>query len=447
MRVTTIFAAMTRRSPAVSAHVLNSRILLASLVLVCAGCAHFVAQPLNASRSAAKMTGRRLAAKTWTLRALTDEAVRNHPEIALARAQYQSARATVRTAAERPNPTLVLTPQLVGPFNFMAGAYGVELDWTIETAGKRAKRGDVARENVNAAACRVVDAIWKVRGAVRKAMLELYAAERRGTFVANSIAKQQELVNLIGARVQAGAVSHIEMAQPRLMLVQLRMQQADAGKGAAIAQASLAEALGMSTAGLGDAKFSFAAFEITRGLGSSHRRAALTHRADVLAALSDYAAAEAMLRLEIAKQYPDVHFNPGYQFDAGTDKWGLGLSVTLPILNQNQGAIGEAEAKRREAAARFNVVQTKVLAECDRAAAGVNAARVKIATAENLISEQQRRFETEKRLVAAGEGDKLTLLTAEVERAMTELTRLDAAIELQAALGALEETTQSPREK
>ena len=421
--------------------------LLPMAALWFAGCAQFSAKPLDASRTAAKLSGRRLGARTWTLKALIDEAVRNHPDVALARAQYETAKAAIRTAGERPNPTLLLTPQLVGPFNLMAGSYGVEFDWTVETAGKRGKRGDVAHANVNAAACRVVEADWKVRAAVRKALLELYAAERRAALVANAIAKQEELVKLIGARVQAGAVSHIEMAQPRLMLVQLRMQQADAGKGMAIGRASLAESLGMSTAGMADARFSFAAFESTRGLSSSARKAALTHRADVLASLADYAASEAVLRLEIAKQYPDLHFNPGYQFDGGTDKWGLGFSMTLPILNQNQGAIGEAEAKRREAAAKFNVVQTKVLADCDRAAAAVGAARVKLSTAANLIAEQQRQYDTEKRLVAAGEGDKLTLLTAEVERATTEITRLDAAMELQAALGALEEATQSPRDK
>ena len=448
MRMMKIFTAKATRARSFSAHLMNPRILLTSLLVIgCAGCAHFAAKPLDPSRSAAKLSGRRLAAKTWTLSALIDEAVRNHPDVALARAQYDTAKAAIRTAGERPNPTLLLTPQLVGPFKWMEGTYGVELDWTIETAGKRGKRGEVARENVNAAARRVVDASWKVRAAVRKALLDLYGAERRGLLVASAIAKQEELLKMIDARVKAGAVSHLEMAQPRLMLIQFRIQQADVGKGASLARASLAESLGMSTAGLVDASFSFAAFESSKGLGSSHRRSALTHRADVLAALSDYAATEAVLKLEIAKQYPDIHFNPGYQFDAGKDKWGLGLSVTLPILNQNQGAIGEAGAKRRESAAKFNVVQTKVLADCDRAAAGVSAARVKIATADNLIAEQQRQYETEKRLVVAGEGDKLTLLTAEVERATTEITRLDAKMELQAALGALEEATQTTREK
>ncbi len=448
MLMSKIFTAKTRPSRSLSTHLMKPRILLASLfAFAVAGCAHFAAKPLDASRSAAKLSGRRLAAKTWTLGALVNEAVRNHPDVAMARAQYETAKATIRTAGERPNPTLLLSPQVVTPFNLMAGTYGVEFDWTFETAGKRGKRGDVARANVNAAASRVVDVTWKVRAAVRKAMLELFAGERRGLLVAAAITKQDDLLKLIGARVTAGAVSHIEMAQPRLLLVQLRIQQADAGKSAALARVSLAESLGMGTAGLGDARFSFAAFENTRGLNVSHRHAALTHRADVLAALADYAAVEAMLRLEIAKQFPDIHLNPGYQLDGGKNKWGLGLGITLPILNQNQGAIGEAESRRRESAAKFNVVQTKVLADCDRAAAGVSAARVKIATVDNLITEQQRQFETEKRLVAAGEGDKLTLLTAEVERATTEIARLDAAGELQAALGALEEATQTTREK
>ena len=412
-----------------------------------AGCVEYIERPLDARKSAARLGNRRLGAGTWTLKALVDEAVRNHPEVALARAQYATAKAAIRTAGERPNPTLLLTPQLVGPFNWMAGTYGVELDWTFETAGKQPKRIDAARANVNAAACRVLEATWKVRAAVRKALLELYAAERRSSLMADAIAKQEDLLKILDSRVKAGALSRMEISQPRLLAAQMQMQYADAAKAAALSRASLAEALGMSAAGLGDAKFSFAAFEGTKGPDASHRRAALTHRADVLASLADYAATEALLRLEIAKQYPDVHLNPGYQFDAGTDKWGLGMGITLPILNQNQGAIGEAETKRREAAAKFNVVQAKALAECDRAAAAVRASRVKLATADSLVTEQRRQFEVEKRLVAAGQDDRLLLLTSAVEHATNVITRLDAAVELQAALGALEEATQAPSDK
>jgi broad specificity phosphatase PhoE len=36
---------------------------------------------------------------------------------------------------------------------------------------------------------------------------------------------------------------------------------------------------------------------------------------------------EGMHFSEIAKQYPDIHLGPGYQYDQGVNKWTLGFSV------------------------------------------------------------------------------------------------------------------------
>src|SRR5881397_720255 len=106
------------------------------------------------------------------------------------------------------------------------------------------------------------------------------------------------------------------------------------------------------------------------GLTSAEaRRVALQGRSDILSALGDYAAAETELRLQIAKQYPDVHLSPGYQYDQGDNKWTLGIVLELPVLNQNQGPIAEARARRDEAAARFTEVQARVISEIDRAGA------------------------------------------------------------------------------
>lgn len=423
-------------------------VFTAALTFACAGCLHFQSKPLDASRRATALTNRSLSGKTWTLRALTDEAISNSADIAAARAHYTTARAALGTANQRPNPTVAISPQVVTPsVKWITGTYGVDFDWTFETADKRSRRLDVADANARAAAAHVVDATWKVRAAVRKAMLELSAAERKAALFNDATAKQGEVIKLIEERIKAGAVSVIETAQPRLLAAQLRLQGTDVAKASALARAALAESLTMSTSGLSGAKFSFATFERIPGKSTSHRRHALTHRADVIAALADYAAAEATLRLELAKQYPDIHLNPGYQLDSGENKWTLGIGLTLPILNQNQGPIGEAEAMRKEAAAKFDAVQAKVLADCDRAAAGVSAARAKLATTNELIAEQDRQIESLGRILAAGEGDKIALLSAEVERATTRISRLDAITELHAALGALEEATQTPLDK
>jgi cobalt-zinc-cadmium efflux system outer membrane protein len=415
------------------------------LALGSAGCIRYTPEPLNAATNAATLERRHLSEKTWTLQALTDEAIRHQPGVLLARAQYETARAAVRTAGERPNPTIALSPQVVTPFTtWITGTYGVDFDWTFETAGKRNRRLDTAHAGVRAAAARVVEATWKARVAVRKALLELYAAEERTRLLTDAIARQDELLNLLNARIQAGAESRSTAALPRLLQAQLRLQVSDAAKSAALARVALAEALGMGTNGLERARFSYTAFANVRSPKAAHRRAALTHRADVFAALAEYAAAESTLRLEIAKQYPDVHLNPGYQLDTGENKWTIGLGMTLPIVNQNRGPIAEAEAKRKEAAARFNVVQGTVLADCDRAASAVKAARAKMAVTDDLLSGQGKILASEQRLVVSGEGDKLALLSAQVEHATTLTLRLDALVELQAALGALEEATQSP---
>ncbi len=419
-----------------------------ALAFACAGCLHFDSKPLDPSRRAARLTSRELASKTWTLRALTDEAIANSADIALARAQYATAKAALGTAGERPNPTVAISPQIITPTtSWIANTYGVDFDWTFETADKRARRMDVAHATARVAAAGVIEATWKVRAAVRKAMLDLSAAERKTALLKEVTGKQSEVIKLIEERIKAGAVSALETAQPRILAAQLRLQGSDAAKSAALARAALAESLTMSTSGLAGAKFSFAAFEGIPGKRIAHRKAALTHRADVVAALADYAAAEATLRLEVAKQYPDIHLNPGYQLDAGENKWTVGIGLTLPILNQNKGPIAEAEAKRKEVAAKFDTVQAKVLADCDRAAAGVTAARAKLATTDDLLTEQGTQIESLSRILAAGEGDKIALLSAEVERATTRISRLDAIVELHAALGALEEATQTPLEK
>ena len=423
---------------------MNRHLIIAASIAF-AGCVQYSAQPLDPSHSASVLSARHLAGKTWALHALIEEAKRTSPEVVLARAKYETAQAAIRTAGERPNPTIAISPQIVTPYTaWIAGTYGVDFDWTFETAGKRSHQLTAAHATARAAAAGVIDATWKARSAVRKAMLELYGAERRAKLLDDAIAQQSELLALIDERIKAGAESRSATSQPRLLHAQLRLQSSDATKGVALARAALAEALGMGTSGLANAKFSFAAFEGVPGKRTAHRRAALTHRADVLAALADYAAAEAALRLEIAKQYPDIHLNPGYQLDAGENKWALGIGLTLPILHQNQGAIGEAEAKRREAAAKFNAVQAKVLADCDRAAAAITAARAKIATTDGLLSEQEKQLQFEERMVVSGEGDKLALMSSKVERATTLTSRLDALLELHAALGAMEEATQSP---
>jgi outer membrane protein TolC len=176
------------------------------------------------------------------------------------------------------------------------------------------------------------------------------------------------------------------------------------------------------------------------------QRQALLHRADILSALAEYAASQSALQLEIAKQYPDIHLSPGYEYDQGDNKWSLGLSVTLPVLNRNQGAIAEAQARRTEAAARFNALQAIVLAEIELAVAGYRAAMQKQADAEAMLVNLQRQENSARAMFAAGEISKSELVGLQLQFSATALARHEALAQAHQAKGQLEDALQSPLE-
>jgi outer membrane protein TolC len=175
------------------------------------------------------------------------------------------------------------------------------------------------------------------------------------------------------------------------------------------------------------------------------RREALLERADVLAALAEYAASQSALQLEIARQYPDLRIGPGYEYDQGLNKWAvIGVSIELPVLNRNQGPIGEAEARRTEVAARFTALQASVIDEIDRALANRAAAQKALDRAEALFEAERRRHRSTTQAFEAGAVDRLALLTSDVTAIQAEQIYLDARIRVQQAVGDLEAAVQPP---
>jgi outer membrane protein TolC len=184
------------------------------------------------------------------------------------------------------------------------------------------------------------------------------------------------------------------------------------------------------------------AFTVTEARG-----VALRQRADILAALADYAAAEADLSLQVAKQYPDLHLGPAYAWNngsAGDNQWSLGATLELPVLDQNQGAIAQAEAQRKLAAAKFLALQAQVCAQIDRAVAALQAARDQWQNTDRLLAAERRQAESVAAQFAAGAADRLDVLNAQLEIASAALAGLDHQEKLQTALGTLEDALQQP---
>jgi outer membrane protein TolC len=440
-----------------------------ALLVFIAGCATYHPQPVSPEKTAAAFDNRSLTNEnlhafletnhvaapspgdSWNLKALTLVAFYYQPALAEARVRWTAVEATKITAGERPNPTVSVTPGYDSqiPGNFSPWLVTLNFDVPIETAGKRGKRLAQASHLSEAARWNFVSAAWQTRSRLRAALLNLYAARETESLLSRQESAQSNVVRLLEGQFAVGAVSSYEVTQARVALGTTRLARQDAAGQSAQARVQLANALGLPLRALDGVKFSFAGLDQFPGelTKPEVRRQALLNRADVRGALAEYAASQSALQLEIANQYPDVHLGPGYGWNtgnAGDNQWTLGLSLTLPVLNQNQGPVAEAKAKRAEAAAHFLTVQTTAISEIDSALAGYNAALQKSATAQALLGDLQKQLDSVHAQAQAGEVEPLTLASAEAEYATGAQNQLGALVKAQEALGQLEDAIQSP---
>ncbi len=377
----------------------------------------------------------------WTLASLSLAALYFHPDLDLARSQLALARAGTVTAAERPNPSVSFVPP---PWLF-----GGVVSAVIETFGKRSGRIAAADRLAQAARADLDTASWQVRAGVRAALLDVWAARRRGALLAERAGQQAALVAEMQRRLSAGDAAAPEVTRERMALDQLRLAQNDAARAEAEAVARLARAIGVPARALDGQALALDPFDrpvtldLARAEGTD-RRAALTGRADLRARLAELDAAQAALGIELASRFPNVTLGPGYNWYQGIGAFAVAPTFELPILNQNQGRIGEALARRDAAAARLVALQARILGEIEQATAGMRAAERGLAAASALLREQDGRVEAIARAVAAGAADRPALLAAEVERGLVRQGWLDALAAEHQAAGALEDALQVP---
>lgn len=444
------------------------RALLAVCTLL-AGCATYHAQPIAPAQLVQQFEERSLAGADlhtylvrvlghdvepwppayWNSEMLTAAAWYYSPALDIARAQWGTAKAGIDVAGAIPNPVLQLPFQYATPNPGPGGPYvtGPSLDIPIETAHKRGYRIDQASHLSEVARLNLANEAWKVRAQVRNALLSLYAARQRVAFLSSKSDAQQQIVGMVIKRRAVGENAGPDVDAAVLASTQAQADLAGARSAEQDACAQLAAAIGVPVAALDAIQFDLDAFgdEPPAPPIADARREAILHRADLLASLADYAAAESALQLEVAKQYPDIHLGPGYTYDTGTNKIAFGLAgITLPVFDQNQGGIAQAEAKRKEAAARTAALQDTILSGLDHALARYEASATAVRLSEAHLAAAKRQLDSQAASFAAGNTDRLALTQARADYQASEIAHLDAVIAVQQAAGALEDVMQRP---
>lgn len=436
---------------------------------VLSGCTAYHAQPIAPAALAQQFEQRSLASEKlhayvsremgrdiapwpptrWNPETLTLAAFYYSPALDVARAQWETAKAGIEVADAVPNPVLQLPFQYNTPNPGPGSPFtiGAALDIPIETAHKRGYRVGQASHLSEAARLNIANEAWKVRSRVWAALVTLYAAREQVDFLHKAAAAERQIAEMSEKRLAAGQFSQPDVDAAVLADNKARADLAAARSAEEDARAQLAAAIGLPVAALDGIDVDLDTFGIVPAAPppADARRDALLHRADLLASLADYAAAESALQLEVAKQYPDIHLGPGYTYDTGTHKIAFGLAgITLPIFDRNQGGIREAEAKRKEAAARTAALQDTLLGDLDHALAHYEASLEALRLSDAHLADARKQVDARHAAFAAGNADRLTYTQALADFEASEISRLDALIAVQRSAGTLEDTLQQP---
>ncbi|MEO8418142.1 MAG: TolC family protein [Methylophilaceae bacterium] len=399
-----------------------------------------------------------LPLKQWGLRELTLSALFFHPQLDVARARWRAAQAGEITAGQRPDPGISgniqnhsKTDGGISPWT-----YSLALDIPVETAGKRQARIDRATNLSEAARIEIGQTAWQVRSRLLNSLIEYNASLQQVQILQQELALRNEIVAMLQARFSAGLISSVEMANARLQLQKIQQSlQAEMGRTSEL-RAALANNAGLSLQTFSQLNLESTDSEhiiarphhtrLARGNSADMQQAALLNRLDIRAALARYAAAEAKLRLEIARQYPDLVLSPGYSYDQGDRIWSLGLSALLNLLNKNQGLIAEARSLREVEAAQFEALQAQVIGDLEQNKARYFAALDELDKARQQLSAQLVSTQQIEHQFDAGYADRLELRTTQLENLLATKNLLSVEYKTQRAASALEDTLQRPLE-
>ena len=442
-------------------------IRIVPLVTICllAGCAvqRYTPVPIVASATASQFESRSLGdtglgsfeernlgrpvsswpPKSWDLQTLSLAALYFNPALELARARLATAEGAIVTASARPNPTFDFVPGVPTPYLLTQ-----DLLLLIETAGKRRRRVQIAQNLDQVAQFDLADSAWTVVMGARLALLNYLVASRNLELLRSEEKVREDQVAILEQVLSVGEITRLDVDLARIEASKTKVATRTAEGQIAEAKAALAAAIGIPVAGLDGAEFSWSNMETPPAPESLSavqvQRDAVLNRLDIRRSLAQYAAAEAGVHSEIAKQYPNFNIGPGYTYEERNSFFTVGFSTSLPVFNRNQGPIAEAEGRRKEAAAAFLQTQAQVIARSERALAVYTAALKEVGEAQSLYQLQETQLQIVQQTIRAGADYRLGLDGVQIQLSTLARAHLDALARAQRALGNLEDAVQRP---
>jgi outer membrane protein, heavy metal efflux system len=443
-----------------------------SLSLLATACTHqpYQAKPIDPAAITAKLANKDVAnadfkaylikqgytenITQWGIDEMTLCALYFNPKLDVAKAQLALANVNINTANQRQSPIISGRAARSNQANGDKSpwAFGLEVEMPIETSNKRQIKVEEAQHLQEVARIDVAEVAWQLRSQIAKDLLNFHENIAQQQQLNNELTIHNNLVKLLEKRVQLGAASNTELNAAKLLQQKAQfLLNSEQAKTAEIRAALAADA------GLSDEKFAqlhLKNSDIESALASTPNAAqlqakklqasALLNRLDIRRSLAKYAAAESKIKLEVAKQTPDISLSPGFAFEFGDSIWSLGFSTLLNLLNKNPTLIAEATQLREIEGTQFEALQAGVIADVSQASAALTASQQNVAQVRQQLAAQQQITQKLQRQFDKGLLDRLDLTQNQLNTALLEQQLANAKFQQLNALLALENSLQMP---
>lgn len=393
---------------------------------------------------------------------LVIEALAHNADFLAAKQRLAEAQGLLRQAGLRPNPsveTLYGTGAALGDSNI--NQLSITYSHVFELGGKRGRRVDLGRLDVQIANAEVADRERLLKADVRTAYAESLAALRNLTVATDLLRNTRESLQITQARVQAGESPKVEQG---LLSVEVNRLESDRTLFSGTADRNLLalkQLVGMKLDDVlqlsGDLHAPLVPITVEDAL-----KRALTQRPDLRLALLSEQSSDAQVKFERAQAVPNL-VGIG-QYTRSRDRFdqfglsgngsripildkdqtlGLGISIDLPIRNRNQGNVEAAVARTYGTRFRRKYAEQIVEREVRAAFNRYEAARKALAIYDsNVLGQAQDNLRILRAAYTAGELRLFDVLTEQrrlidTQRAYTDVLKeyYEAVVELERAVG------------
>ena len=293
------------------------------------------------------------------------ERAQSSPLARMNQAQVDVVQGQVRQARLRINPRLYLQSEDIRPWaNNFDFANATEdyayLGQTLETAGKRGRRIELAQANLHRAEAERMLGLQQLAGRIAASYWTAVATARIRTLLEADLGDVDAMVRYHQERVNAGAMRGVDLLRMQIERDRIFIALEAARRDAVVARVELARAIGQPVGAEMQLTDSIDALD---PVAEQKDEVVLAQRPEMQIAEDALTAARADLKLQRAQAFPDVDVLGGFKRNTVDNTLYAGLQMPLPLWNRNQGEIQRAQAQVQMAQA--SVEQTQLMVQAD----------------------------------------------------------------------------------